>query len=372
MVLTVNGPAGEKLAGHVADLVIGQDGRGQADGKLIDPRSSVTDIVTGDALEGVELTLYWADTEHNRTNGRTPGEAVKLPTLRNFAPHQNNGVQTTSADGNFGWVPFVESDYYFIATKEGYQTFDSRKDSRSGKFGQGSEIGGGIIHIGQSIVTYDFSMKPDGVETTTGTHEPYMNGYPDGMFKPERGISRAELAAVLSRIIPVNAAVAVEVPQLSDLKKPFWASESIHTALEQGWLKGYTDGTFQSARFVTRAELAQVVYNMKASEWEGVSLDSTFNDVAGHWGAKAIAAVTNQGLFAGNTDGDFRPNAPVTRAEAVTLFNNLLDRNPEKVSLTPRWSDVPTSYWAYKDVMEASITHEYEQYDNGAEVWITE
>jgi hypothetical protein len=372
MVLTVNGPAGEKLAGHVAELAVGQDGRGQADGKLIDPRSKVTDIATGDALAGVEITLYWADTELNRSKGRTPGEAVKLPELRNFAPHQNNAVQTTSADGLFGWVPFVDSDYYFIATKEGYHTFDSRDNARSGQFGKDSQIAGGIIHIGQSIVTYDFSMKPEGAETSSGTHEPYMNGYPDGKFKPERGISRAELAAVLSRIIPVNPAVSVNVPQLSDLKTRFWASESIETSLKQGWLKGYTDGTFQAARFVTRAELAQVIYNMKAAEWKDVSLDSKFSDIAGHWGAKAIAAATNQGLFTGDANGKFRPNDAVTRAEAVTLFNNLLDRNPEEVSGTPRWSDVPTSYWAYEDVMEASITHEYVKYDNGVEVWAAE
>jgi hypothetical protein len=372
MVLTVNGPAGEKLAGHVAELAVGQDGRGQADGKLIDPRSKVTDIATGDALAGVEITLYWADTELNRSKGRTPGEAVKLPELRNFAPHQNNAVQTTSADGLFGWVPFVDSDYYFIATKEGYHTFDSRDNARSGQFGKDSQITGGIIHIGQSIVTYDFSMKPEGAETSSGTHEPYMNGYPDGKFKPERGISRAELAAVLSRIIPVNPAVSVNVPQLSDLKTRFWASESIETSLKQGWLKGYTDGTFQAARFVTRAELAQVIYNMKAAEWKDVSLDSKFSDIAGHWGAKAIAAATNQGLFTGDANGKFRPNDAVTRAEAVTLFNNLLDRNPEEVSGTPRWSDVPTSYWAYEDVMEASITHEYVKYDNGVEVWAAE
>ncbi|MCU6710242.1 cadherin-like beta sandwich domain-containing protein [Paenibacillus sp. J5C_2022] len=363
MVFTVKSPDGQELAGHVAELEVDASGKHKADGRMIDPRSKVSDALTGDALEGVAITLYWADTERNRDNGRTPGAIVKLPVLNNFAPHKNSAAQITLADGEFGWVPFVEGDYYFVAEKEGYVAFDSREDSRSGSFGEGSSIGGGIISIGQSIVNYDFSMKPEGA----ALHEPYMKGYPDGEFKPDRGISRAELAVVLSRIIPEGKSVR-DIPDLADLTPRFWASNAIDKALQQGWMKGYSDGTFKADRFVTRAEMAQAVYNIKAAELEE-SGDIGFTDIDGHWGRVAVKSIASQGWMTGDSNGQFRPNDYITRAEAVTLFNGLLGRNPEQTSQKPRWSDVGSDHWAYMDVMEASVAHEYNENENGLEVW---
>ncbi|HIW33749.1 MAG TPA: cadherin-like beta sandwich domain-containing protein [Candidatus Paenibacillus intestinavium] len=370
MVLTVNGPSGQELAGHVANLSVDNQFVGKSDGKLIDPRSKVSDAATSKALEGVTVTLYWADSELNRSKGHKAGEAVNLPALNNFAPHKNNAVQTTLDNGIFGWVPFVDGDYYFIAEKDGYITFDSREDSRSGSFGEGSKISDGMIHIGKSLVTYNFSMKAEGTEVLTGTHAAYMTGYPDGTFKPERGLSRAELAAVLNRIIPIDTSVSTDVPKLNDLTKRFWASNTIDIALQQGWLKGYTDGTFKAEKFVTRAELAQVIYNIKASDWGLVSGNASFKDIEGHWGATAIKALASQGLITGDKNGNFRPNDAITRAEAVTIFNKLLGRNSVEISQSPRWSDVKQTYWAYQNIMEASITHEYEENTNGTEEWV--
>lgn len=371
MVINVNGPSGEKLAGGLSSLTVGAGDSGKVIVKPIDPQSKVTDASTGDALQGVKITLYWADTALNRSKGRTPGEIVKLPTLTHFAPHKNNAVQTTPAEGIFGWVPYIDGDYYFVAVKDGYEKYDSREDDRNRPLGDGSSIKDGIIHVAQSVFTYDLAMKPDGWEAPGGTHRSYMSGYPDGSFKPEKGISRAELAAVLVRILPQKASATSNARNLSDLAKPFWATESINIALDQGWMKGTAAGAFHPDKLVTRAELAQVAYNIRNEEWSGVSspTSTAFSDVKAHWGAKAIAAAASNGIVEGYVDGSFKPNNVVTRAEAATLLNRLLDRIPGKVGEQPLWPDVPTSHWAYKNIMEASVTHQYNRSDDGTELW---
>ncbi|MFB9276951.1 S-layer homology domain-containing protein [Cohnella cellulosilytica] len=371
MVMNVNGPSGEKLAGGVSRLTVGAGDSGKASGKPIDPQSKATDASTGDALQGVKITLYWADTALNRSKGRTPGEIVKLPALAHFAPHKNNAVQTTPVEGTFGWVPFIDGDYYFIAVKDGYEKYDSREDDRNRPLGDDSSIKDGIIHVAHSVFTYDLAMKPDGWEEPGGTHRSYMKGYPDGSFKPERGISRAELAAVLVRILPQRAFATQNAHNLSDLAEPFWAAESINIALDQGWMKGTAAGAFHPDKLVTRAELAQVAYNIKAEEWNSISspVSTAFNDVRGHWGADAITAAASNGIVEGYADGSFKPNNAVTRAEAATLLNRLLDRTPGKVGEQPLWPDVPTSHWAYKNIMEASVTHRYNRSAAGSELW---
>ncbi|MFC3799531.1 S-layer homology domain-containing protein [Cohnella sp. GCM10012308] len=361
--LNLVAPTGEKLVGGAGKLTVNNDGTAKLEAGLIDPYGIVTDSVTEQTIDGATVTLYWADTELNRSKGRTPGTMVVLPELPDFAPNKNRDPQSTVNGGQYGWMVFPEGDYYILAEKDGYDTFDSRKDTRDEQQGDDSYIKNGNIHVGQSIVHYSFAMQPTVVDS--GNHKPYMVGYPDGSFLPERGMTRAETAAILSRLF-ADAAGQTTSASFSDVKGTHWAAKAIAFVTKQKWMVGYPDGTFRPNQQVTRAELAQILLNVK--KWSNES-ENAFADAKGHWAEKAIGILQQQGLISGYPDGTFRPNAPIKRVEADVIFNQLTGRKPWSVPAVQKWTDVAPDYWGYNAVMEASVPHAYEVFESGIENW---
>ncbi len=363
VVLTVTAPTGEKLAGQVARLTVDSSGKAVLEAELIDPYGTITDRITGKTVEGAKATLYWADTALNRAKGRIPGQAVALPVLSDFAPNQNKNPQFSSAEGQYGWMVYADGDYYIVAEADNYVTYDSRTDMRSEDIGLDSYIRDGLIHVGTSIVHYSFAIDPKPV--AEGEHTPYLKGYPDQSFRPDRSLSRAELAAVLSRIMPAGQGGAAS-QSFVDVHAQHWAAASIALAVQQGWMSGYKDGSFAPDRKVTRAELTQALANI--ADWSD-SPASEYADVQQHWAAKAIAGAQAAGLIAGFPDGSFKPDRTVTRAEAVKIFNKFLQRRPAGIPDSTGWKDVPKTHWSYADIMEASLKHPFKQYATGIEVW---
>ncbi|MFD2327688.1 S-layer homology domain-containing protein [Cohnella sp. GCM10020058] len=361
--LNLVAPTGEKLVGGTGKLTVNNDGTAKLEAGLIDPYGIVTDSVTKQTIDGATVTLYWADTELNRSKGRTPGTMVVLPELPDFAPNKNHDPQSTVSGGKYGWMVFPDGDYYILAEKDGYDTFDSRKDTRDEQQGDDSYIKNGNIHVGQSIVHYSFAMQPTVVDS--GNHKPYMVGYPDGSFLPERGMTRAETAAILSRLF-ADAAGQTTSASFSDVKGTHWAAKVIAFVTKQKWMVGYPDGTFRPEQQVTRAELAQILLNVK--KWDSEA-ENTFADAKGHWAEKAIGILQKQGLLSGYPDGTFRPNAPIKRVDADVIFNQLTGRKPWSVPTEQKWKDVAPDYWGYNAVMEASVPHAYEVFESGIENW---
>ncbi|WP_409250888.1 Ig-like domain-containing protein [Bacillus sp. SCS-153A] len=150
----------KKLIGKKVTITVPEDGVSTVDAGLVDPYGIVTDDQTGLPIKDVTMKLYWADTELNRSKGRTPHTLVNLPILEGFAPNDNRVPQMTTKAGAYAWMVFPDGDYYIIAEKDGYLTYDSRTEGRnvSVKPGEDSYIENGIIHVGQSIVEYDLSM----------------------------------------------------------------------------------------------------------------------------------------------------------------------------------------------------------------------
>jgi|GEM_PF-6721604 len=360
--LNVIAPNGEKLAGPVGKLIVDSNGNASLSIDLVDPYGTILDAVTEQPVAGVNMQLYWADTELNRSKGRVPGTLVNLPELPDFAPNKNHNPQVSSDKGEYGWMVYPDGDYYFIGEKNGYIVFDSRNDKREERFGDDSYIKDGIIHVGETIVKFSFSAEPK--VKTTGNHSPYMVGYPDGTFQPDRGIVRAEVAAILSRLYESSAASSKV--SYSDVSANHWAADAIAIATSNKWMVGTGNNTFQPKKQITRAEFAQLLMNVY--KWD-VSEESTYTDIAGHWAEKAIATVQKQGLLFDFTDDTFNPNQPITRVEVVRIFNQLLDRRPWHVEVEMKWTDVPESYKYYSDIMEASVPHPYEQYETGVEKW---
>ncbi|MFF2158146.1 cadherin-like beta sandwich domain-containing protein [Paenibacillus chitinolyticus] len=352
MVLSLTASNGEKLAGAAGALVVRSD-TAVFRTPEINPFGTIRDSETGAALAGVKVTLYWADTEKNRSAGRVAGTPVSLPELAQMLPGQNKNAQTTSSDGRYGWLVYPDGAYYLIAEKDGYETYDSRSDR-----------GGGIVAKDFTSLKLDIALKPS---VTYHEHKPYMEGYPDGTFQPGKEISRAELAAILARLFANETSAAVQNP-FTDVPVTHWASQYVTAVFGGKLMDGYPDGKFNPERILTRAEMATILVKLK--QLPAVQGASAFTDVQGHWAAENIRKAEKAGLLTGFEDGTFRPDQALTRAQAVVIFNKLLGRQPQSVpaGIPQAWSDVPASFWGYKDVTEASVYHAY-KHVNGREIW---
>ncbi|MDG0814050.1 S-layer homology domain-containing protein [Cohnella rhizosphaerae] len=211
------------------------------------------------------------------------------------------------------------------------------------------------------------------VKTAGDVHEAYVQGYADGTFRPERTITRAEIAAILSRTVTLPAATA-DI-DYSDMASGYWAKSAISSATKMGLMKGYANGTFGAEKPITRAELASLAAKLMAGAATGdaaAAAGAGFADTAGTWAEAAIKQVQSAGIIKGYADGSFRPNKPVTRAEAVAIVNKLLGRDSSSASAADTtWRDVPGTHWAYADILEASVTHRYTTDADGREQWGT-
>lgn len=360
--LNVTAPNGEKLAGPTGKLVVDSKGNASLSVDLVDPYGTILDEITGQPVPGVNMQLYWADTQLNRSKGRVPGTIVKLPELPDFSPNKNHNPQISSDSGQYGWMVYADGDYYFLGEKNGYTIFDSRNDKREESFGDDSYIKGGVIHVGQTIVKFSFSVHPK--VKSAGDHKPYMVGYPDGTFKTDRGIVRSEVAAILSRLYtPVASSKKVSY---SDVNAKHWAANAITKATNNKWMVGFGNNTFKPNKQITRAEFAQILMNLY--KWDAAQ-ESTYTDVAGHWAEKAIATAEKQGLLFDYTEETFHPNQPITRLEVVRILNQLLERKPWDIKVGAKWTDVPENHKNYSDIMEASIPHPFELLETGIENW---
>jgi len=367
LVVAPRNTGGELLAGQLLRLVVDNKGQASLTEELIDPFGIITDSLTGAAVPGVRVALYWSDTELNRSKGRTPGTEVKLPGLPGFTPNDNANPQISSATGEYAWMVPAFGDYYILAEADGYTIFDSRLDKREETIGLDSYIKDGFIHVGTTIVPYSFEIDPALLDS--GVHDAYLRGFPEGAFRPDDGLTRGQLATILSRI-QRELGAGQAFAGYRDVSATHWAADAIALASEQGWLRGYGDGSFAPERKVTRAELVQALANLA-----GLKADapSGFSDVDDHWAADAVSAAADAGWIGGYEDGRFRPDAAVTRAETVTIVNRYLNRQAATVLATEgaSWSDVAESHWAFADIREASHTHGFRLYATGVEEWTT-
>ena len=177
----------------------------------------------------------------------------------------------------------------------------------------------------------------------------YMQGYPDGTFRPNQALTRAEFAAILSRI-GAAAAAPRERSNYIDSAAFGWAAEAIGVVTDAGLMSGYPDGSFAPSQGITRAEAAQILVHWKGLQDEA---PNAFTDTSGHWAEKSIALVRQAGYMRGLPDGSFRPSEALTRAEAVTLINRVMGLEPSDGSSESSWPDVASSHWAYADIQTA-------------------
>lgn len=198
-------------------------------------------------------------------------------------------------------------------------------------------------------------------------HTAYIKGFPDGTFRPDKAVTRAEMSAILARNKELSDVSAYR-GLYPDVANGYWATAYIEQLQEIGLLIGDDRGNFRPGHLITRAEIAMV-----AARWMGADLEaaftSTFEDVSNdHWAAAAIAAVSEAGIMIGFEDGSFGLNSYVTRAQAVTIMNRLLGRGPLTGVPTPTWPDATPAHWASQHIEEASQDHHFTYLPEGGEL----
>lgn len=206
-------------------------------------------------------------------------------------------------------------------------------------------------------------------------HFNYVIGYTDGTIRPNNDISRAEVATIFFRLLTDEAReqYTTTAGNFTDVKAGMWCNRAIATLTNMGIIKGYTDGSFQPNKSITRAELATIIARFAKLDVN----TKTFSDITGHWAQKSIELAAGNGWINGYTDGTFRPNKSIIRAETFAMINRVLDRQTENVSdLLPTsemnmWSDnLNENAWYYKDVQEATNYHKCDRVgDSVYEKW---
>ena len=203
-------------------------------------------------------------------------------------------------------------------------------------------------------------------------HTAFLVGYAEGTFGPERNMTRAEVTTMFARLLTEQIeADKTYSSTFNDVAKNCWAANYIGYMQQFGIVTGYTDGSFRPNAPVTRAEFAAI-----ASRFEKLTQGSkSFTDVPDtHWAVKYINFAATRGWVTGYADGTFKPEHSITRAEVAAVTCRLLERSADQTYIRSHigelrtFADVTESHWAYWYAMEAANGHDYTK-SGGSENW---
>ena len=198
----------------------------------------------------------------------------------------------------------------------------------------------------------------------TRDHYQYLIGYPDGNFAPNRGMTRAEVATMFTRLLRERPVKGQRYyTGFSDIQAGDWYANTVGYAVQVGIVSGYPDGSFKPNKPITRAEFAAI-----ASRFDALAQGNNiaFNDLApSHWGYNAIRSAASKGWISGYPDNTFRPEKAISRAEVTSITNRMLNRYADLYwidahrSEVIRFGDVKRSDWYFEPIMEATMGHDF-------------
>ena len=300
------------------------------DGKMVDAKAYHTDgvkvdgVTYGNGVDGANDSLY--------------AEGYK-----------DNEVQTTATD----WAEQEDGSYTRTVT---------RKCNYCGYEEETTEID---WNVSKSIIAAACLNTKD--------HYSYLIGYSDGTVRPNGRITRAEVATIFFRLLTDDARQRnwSSENNFSDVSADKWYNNAVSTLCHMGVLGGYSDGTFRPNAPITRAEFAKIAVSF--SQANGSAVYSYFTDVkTTDWFAPYVTAAKDSSLIEGYSDGSFKPENRITRAEACAIVNRVLGRKPSKshmkISGRIDWPDCTTADWFYEAIMEATNSHTY-QMGKRVETW---
>ena len=214
-----------------------------------------------------------------------------------------------------------------------------------------------------SCTTQIEESAPDLPLLDKGNHVAYIIGYEDGTIRPDATITRAEVATIFFRLMTDEARnyYWCQTNPFTDVPASAWYNNAVSTLNAAGLILDIQDGMFLPNQPITRAEFS--VMAAKFTKMTASTQTSSFIDVpSDHWAAAEIALIEQQGWIKGDGNGYFRPDATITRAEAMAIVNRMLERAVEKEHMIPtmiQWADNPTANWYYEDVQEATNSHTF-------------
>lgn len=268
------------------------------------------------------------------------------------------GVYETN---RYGWTQAEVSqsgDYYWVETvpPEGYRLDGGKHPTNTGK---NSRI---TVYNAEAAVPALF----------TDNHYAYIVGGPDGTVRPNDSMTRAGVATIFFRLLKdsVRDANLLTSNTYTDVLDGHWANTAISTMTGLDIVRGYDAAAFGPGDPITRAQFAAICARFDTGKSNG---SRTFSDIKGHWAKAYIERAAELGWISGFQDGTFRPDAYITRAQAVTMINRMLNRVPEDPSdLLPGmnvWPDCGPGDWFYLAIQEATNSHDFEHKAGNYETW---
>ena len=178
---------------------------------------------------------------------------------------------------------------------------------------------------------------------------PYISGYEDNTFRPNEKITRAEAITAIVRAKQLAIKENVK-PSFWDISS-HWAKSYIDTAADLKIADGYEDKMFKPDNYITRAEFAKIIAVLIGENVKNNS--STFSDTKNHWAENYIAVLSAKEIIKGYDNNMYKPDKPITRAEAVTIINKAVSRNC-KSDIKINFTDVQKTHWAYDEILKAA------------------
>ena len=316
------------------------------------------DAQDGHALNGAKFELYQLD-KNDRIKNRRVVETRQQSSKNGIALFSVSATKTS--DGGSTWY------YREITAPEGY-VLDTKEYEISAR---------DFYHDDQSKAV----AKAETVRNYRGTtpdllndsdHFAYVIGYMDGNVRPYGLISRAETTTIFFRLLKdsVRDGNLLTSNTYTDVADDYWANTAISTMTGLGIVQGRSATTFDPKAPITRAQFAAICARFDTGKSSG---EQTFSDIQGHWAEKYIQRAAELGWIKGFEDGTFRPDTYITRAQAMTMINRVLNRIPEDESdLLPGmnvWPDCNPGDWFYLAVQEATNSHDFKHKAGNYETW---
>lgn len=360
---------GERVGEHAQNFSTGSYDNGKAPGKLNQYTEGYKDnAFTIDATE-------WEWNEENDCYTRT---ASRTCDYCGYNENKEENGYLVSYDLN-GGERAENEEYEAKIVAEGTPIALKAAPSKDGYVFAGWSDGDTTYKAGDAVtvehaMTFTAQWKLEGEEIIAGMtglltvaglgtddHIAYVYGYPDGTVRPNGTITRAEVTTIFYRLLTSARRDEIFTSENSfrDVNSSMWYNKATSSMAAGGYIQGYADGTFGANKPITRAEFVCLAARF-ATKTTGFA---SYTDVDnGHWAARSIAICASNGWVQGYEDGTFRPDQPITRAEAMTIINRMLGRGVSKGYVckgAARFTDNDPGSWYYYEILEATNDHEY-------------
>lgn len=313
------------------------------------------DAQDGHALNGAKFELYQLDKNDRIVNRRV---------VETTQQSNKNGIALFSVDNKKSY----DGIWYYaeVSAPEGYVLDRTEYEINDKDFSDSLST---AVKYADTVRNYR-GTTPDLLNDSD--HFAYVIGYMDGNVRPYGLISRAETTTIFFRLLKdsVRDGNLLTSNTYTDVADDYWANTAISTMTGLGIVQGRSTTTFDPKAPITRAQFAAICARFDTGKSNG---EQTFSDIQGHWAEKYIQRAAELGWIKGFEDGTFRPDTYITRAQAMTMINRVLNRIPEDESdLLPGmnvWPDCNPGDWFYLAVQEATNSHDFKHKAGSYETW---